>query len=219
MELYRMHYERQFARQEWQYPAMARKTFGPECEVEQICEYDVWQCIKTAPKRKAPGPSGIPNELLVPYSKSLISCVTYLFNRILNTGMVPTAWKLAHIYPVPKKGDLSVIGNYRPISLTENLRKLFERVIAVRVRDVIEPMSIGQGGFRRKRSTLDQVSTLQEMLLQNRGSHIAFLNIKAAYDSVDRSIMWRKLQDLQCPQYLLRVLQGMFDENTAKVQT
>ena len=217
MELYRLHYERQFMRQEWQRPVAATTTFGPLCEVPSISQFEVLECLRNAPKRKAPGPSGIPNELLVPYSECLVRCVTYLFDRILNTGMVPTAWKLAHIYPVPKKGDLSVIGNYRPISLTENLRKLFERVIAVRVRDVIEPMSIEQGGFRRKRSTLDQVATLQEMLLQNRGSHIAFLDIKAAYDSVDRSIMWRKLQDLQCPHYLLKVLQGMFDENTAKV--
>lgn len=39
---------------------------------------------------------------------------------------VPSSWTRSLIYPVPKKGNLSVISNYRPISLIEVLRKIFE---------------------------------------------------------------------------------------------
>ena len=218
METYRTHYQKQFSRLEWQTPCpISPDPLGPENQIIPIGEYEVWSAMKNAPRRKAPGPTGIPNELLVPYSTSLVQCLAFLFNKILRAGCVPKAWTVAHIQPVPKKGDLKLISNYRPISLTENLRKLFERIILDRVRSVVEPLSASQGGFRRKRSTLDQIATLQELLMKSENRHIVFLDIRAAYDSVDRCLLWMKLNQRNCPRYLSDVLKALFDRNTAKV--
>ena len=52
-----------------------------------------------------------------------------LFNLPFKTGSLPADWKLAHIVPIHKKGDKDDIENYRPISLTSIISKVFEKCI------------------------------------------------------------------------------------------
>jgi hypothetical protein len=60
----------------------------------------------------------------------------------------------------------------------------------------VEPLSVEQGGFRDHRGTMDQIATLQEWICQStalqRDRFLAFLDIKAAYDQVDRRILWNR---------------------------
>jgi hypothetical protein len=105
-------------------------------------------------------------------------------------GVVPSSWTRALICPVPKKGDLSHITNYRPISLTETSRKLFELCL-LRHLQPLANLSREQGGFRSSRSTIDQVEALDKLIRSAKRQHrrhpeMAFLDIKAAYDSVPR---------------------------------
>ncbi len=49
-----------------------------------------------------------------------------LYNASLSSGMVPSAWKHAHVVPIFKKGDRAVPANYRPVSLISSLDKGLE---------------------------------------------------------------------------------------------
>ena len=42
---------------------------------------------------------------------------------------MPTQYKEANVCPIPKKGDLSLVSNHRPISLLNSEDKLFERLV------------------------------------------------------------------------------------------
>jgi hypothetical protein len=50
----------------------------------------------------------------VPY---ILSPLTYIFNKILSTGIFPDRVKLSEIKPLFKKGDKTEFSNSRPISL------------------------------------------------------------------------------------------------------
>ncbi|KAG0162440.1 hypothetical protein DFQ29_004116, partial [Apophysomyces sp. BC1021] len=77
-------------------------------------------------------------------------------------------------------------------------------------------LDIAQGGFRAKRSTLDQALCLHEIMgdFAKHGQEppvVVFLDIKAAYDSTDRTIIWETLRHY-VSEPLLRLLRNMFDD-------
>ena len=55
--------------------------------------------------------------MLKPVAKAVAKPLSILFNRSLNEGDYPDIWKIANVTPIFKKGDKSLVSNYRPVSL------------------------------------------------------------------------------------------------------
>ncbi len=47
--------------------------------------------------------------------------------------------------------------------------------------------------------------------------HLAFLDIKAAYDSVPRDELWRRLAEIEVPVPTIGILRALFDHNSAQL--
>ena len=180
----------------------------------------VSECIMKSPKGKAPGISGLTADLLHPIVDLISPILSMLFCTYMTLSMVPSSWKRALLCPVPKKGDLSRISNYRPISLTEITRKIYEMCLLSRLQSEIT-LSREQGGFRTGRSTIDQVQCLDAVVkairVSGRSVHMAFLDIKAAYDSVPRGELWRRCVDIGLDAVSIESLRSLFDHNSAQL--
>ena len=193
-------------------PFCFEAIFLPEC-------FD--KAIKTLAKGKACGGSGIPGEVFQALREWIWEPLQLLFLFCANNGVVPRSWTKARIHPVPKKGDLTKISNYRPISLTEVGRKLFESMLLPHLTSTVEPLSVEQGGFRARRGTMDQIAALQEWISQSiqlkRDRFMAFLDIKAAYDQVDRRLLWLRCRKRGMSSNMIALLQALFDSNQSYV--
>ena len=180
----------------------------------------VLECILRSPAHKAPGLTGLSADLLHPIASLVAPLLTSLFCTYSFLDVIPSSWARALICPVPKKGDLSLISNYRPISLTEVCRKIYEMCILDRLKATVS-LSREQGGFRTGRSTLDQIQALDSVINNIRASgkrpYLAFLDIKAAYDSVPRAELWRRCEILGVDVPLLSCLRALFDHNSAQL--
>ncbi|KAG2220508.1 hypothetical protein INT45_000919 [Circinella minor] len=77
---------------------------------------------------------------------------------------IPSAWRVAQVIPVYKKGESSLPSNYRPISLTSVLRKVMEICLTDSIHSASPLLDIAQGGFRPQRSALDQALCLHELV-------------------------------------------------------
>ena len=83
--------------------------------------------------------------------------------------------------PIPKPGeDATNPTNYRPISLTSCLCKTLQRIINARLVRFLEKnklISKCQSGFRRGRSTTDQLVRLESLIRDGfiRGDHVVSL--------------------------------------------
>ena len=99
---------------------------------------------------------------------------------------------------------LSVIkmdcSNYRGITLLNTAYKIFACVLYQRLLPYAEE-NIGeyQGGFRFDRSTTDQLFAIRQILEKCREHNIElhqlFIDFKAAYDSIIRSVLWNIMAD------------------------
>ena len=64
--------------------------------------------------------------------------LSVVFRRLLRLGSFPACCRQANVTPIPKGPSSSSVANYRPISITSVLSKVFERLVAVRVGRFVE---------------------------------------------------------------------------------
>ena len=83
------------------------------------------------------------------------------FNLSLRLGKLPLEWKRSNVVPVFKKGDKSVISNYRPMSLLSLFSRLCERCILDKlIPNLLELLSPKQHGFVPKKFCVTQLLTV-----------------------------------------------------------
>ena len=106
--------------------------------------------------RKACGPDNVPSCVLKENAEILAPILCQIFTKSYADGRVPIQMKRANVVPLFKGGDRSFPNNFRPVSLTPIISKLFESIVHDKMRDHIESnnmMSQYQHGFRKNHST------------------------------------------------------------------
>ena len=105
---------------------------------------------------KAPGIDSVGSRMLTKISDGICDFVADVFNK---SGDVPQDWKLANVSPVFKIGLKSDPLNYRPISLTVNLCKVFESIMRDKIVEHLEKYKLVkamQHGFVRNKIMFDK---------------------------------------------------------------
>ncbi|CEG82710.1 hypothetical protein RMATCC62417_16742 [Rhizopus microsporus] len=172
---------------------------GPHPVTPDVCpitESTVrYALLRRLSRRKAPGADHLRTEMLLPIAEVIVPVITLLFQLCWKWSCVPRLWCTAQLLELCLQSELE---NTAP---------------------TLDPV---QGGFRRQRSALDQALCLQEICRQHRLDHyneppvLAFLDIKSAYDTVERSIIWRALET-HVSDPMLGLLQCLFDKVSIEV--
>ena len=168
-----------------------------------ICERKVVKALRSLNTSKSTGPDDVPAIVLKKCALELAPVLSRLYHVSLIAGRCPSSWKVAHIIPVPKKGDKSDPLNYRPIAITSIIGKVFERLLSEALISHLDSnnlLSDQQYGFRRARSTGDllaYVTHLWSSSLDKFGESTAVaLDISKAFDRVWHSALFNKLHAL-----------------------
>ena len=80
-------------------------------------------------KRTTSGPDDLPYWLFRDFGYHLAPVITDVFNASLLQHTVPLLWKEANIRPAPKELPFTSCNQLRPISLTNIIMRLFERLV------------------------------------------------------------------------------------------
>ena len=111
--------------------------------------------------------------------------IQMLFQRSLNSGVFPRKWAIGHVNILPKSGDLSNLGNWRPITQTCIPAKLLEKTVQSRLMKIL--MQYGQidenqYGFVPNRSTqlavMETVCDFYHALNSNLITGVLFLDVR-----------------------------------------
>ena len=185
---------------------------------------EVERAIASLKCRKAAGLDGLQGELLKYGGTPVAEQLTELIQACWDAGNAPSMWRDAKIITIYKrKGDKSVCGNSRGISLLSTGGKVYARVLLMRliehVAEKVLPES--QSGFRRDRSTTDMtfvLRLLQEKCREQRMDlYTAFVDLSKAFDTVNRDLLWRVLAKFGCPNTFVRAVMSLHNEMKASV--
>ena len=143
-------------------------------------------------KNSTPGKDRIHNLFLKNAPLFIQEYLLNLFNSSWLKENIPNKWLKAILIPICKPNkEPSQVKSYRPISLLSCISKLMERMVASRLEWILEAhnlMSYTQCGFRKQRSTIDQLTLIDNDIrtsLQNNGVCIAaFIDLTGAFDRV-----------------------------------
>uniref|UniRef100_A0A914VKP3 Reverse transcriptase domain-containing protein n=1 Tax=Plectus sambesii TaxID=2011161 RepID=A0A914VKP3_9BILA len=191
--------------------------------IHAITKAEVNLTLRRMKNGKAVGPDGIPTEAWKACGTTGVIWLTVLFNRILESGKMPDAWRSSTIAPIyKKKGDVQQCSNYRGIKLLSHTMKLWERVIDARLR-AASKVAPNQFGFTPGRSTTDAIFTLRILIEKHREKrqplHFAFIDMEKAYDRVPRDLIWWALRKKRIPEQYVRIIQDMYSKAQAAVRT
>jgi ribonuclease HI len=161
----------------------------------------------TLPNNKAPGPDGLPYELIKSGPEPLVSLIFEAVNVILTSAdLTPLNWKGGLLRFLFKKGDPLEMSNYRPVCLLDCIYKLVSAIITDRLYLLVEKHGLlhsSQEGFRRLRNTQRQAQSLHwafEKAKENKETlFCAYLDFENAFNSVDLEAVWRWLEALGIP--------------------
>ena len=150
----------------------------------------------------AAGPDGIPAKFLIKTKENIAIPLGMMMRKSIDQGKIPDVLKLAFITPIHKGGSKLRPENYRPVSLTSHIMKIFERVVKAQLikhlvdHNLINP---GQHGFVPGRSTqtqlLDHFCRVYEAIEEGARLDTVYLDFAKAFDKVDHQILLRKLAE------------------------
>ena len=129
---------------------------------------------------------------------------------------LPQPFKDALIIAIyKKKGDCSDCGNYRGISVLSTAGEIVANILLKRLQttaDVI--LTESQFGFRRSRSTIDMIFTLQQLqekAVEQQSLYMVFIDLSKSFNTVDRSTVWILLRRYGCPETFVNIIPEFHD--------
>ena len=85
---------------------------------------EVKNIVTNSKPKLSAGFDEIPLKQLKSSPNNIIMALSHIFNLSLSTGKVISDFKITKVIFLYKKGDVSDINNYRPISLLSNMSKI-----------------------------------------------------------------------------------------------
>lgn len=194
------------------------------CDIQFNEEDIIIKAIASMSTRSSPGPDKFPSIILKQCKNELATPLYILWRKSLDKGEVPKIHKHQTIVPIFKKDSKAKPENYRPVSLTSHILKVFERVLRGRIVQYIEEnnlLSKNQYGFRPGRSTISQllahINSMIEILERNHNADVLYLYFAKAFDKVCHKTLLQKLEGFGIQGKILNWLKSFLNERYQRV--
>ena len=183
------------------------KTSYQECidQIEDlvISEQDVLNIIEKMDTSKSVGPDNVHPKLISNLSKNkdFVKALTELYRQCYGSSYIPNVWKTAHVTAIHKKGCKSDAQNYRPVSLTCILCKVYEKIVRSHILAHVAPKIVpNQHGFTSGKSCLSNllefIDVANELIAAGECVDIFYMDFQKAFDTVPHYRLITKLKNL-----------------------
>ena len=174
---------------------------------------------------KAMGPDNVHPKLLSYLSEdiSIVDAVVLLLSACSSEKCIPEIWKTATVVALHKKGSVHNPNEYRPVSLTCIMCKVYEKLIREYILDGIEAvLSDKQHGFMRGRSCLsnllETMDAVNDLLAEGGCADILYFDFSKAFDSVPHHRLLVKLKNFGIPDDILGIIENFLAGRSMRVK-
>lgn len=191
----------------------------------EISRAEISKCVKKLKTGKAAGNDEIPYEFYKEGGNGIIEGMHGLFKNVWSEERVPRKWNESRVTLLHKGGHKSKkeLKNYRPITLTDTISKVFCGVLNERLKGIFERnkvMGEEQNGFRMDRRGEDNMFVVREVIenmkKSGRKGYFAFLDIEKAYDRVNRYKMCKILETVGVSEKIVNIIKSMYENTRAR---
>jgi hypothetical protein len=160
-------------------------------------------------------------------SPSLSNYLKDIISLCFNTGLVPSQWNEATIYPIPKPTDWNCqLKNTRPICLLETARKLMTKIMNNRLANILYRFHILKGnnyaglpGGSCHTPIHILESIIHDASSNNKSLFIFLQDISKAFDSIDTNMLEMAMLRLKLPLGFIKLTISLFTNRSNRVIT
>ncbi|KAF1325866.1 Rxlr effector protein, partial [Globisporangium splendens] len=191
-----------------------------------ITEKEVREAIAALHRHKAGGVDSLNNDFYKDCEDVMVEVLVQEFNNIQRGAPMPRSFGQGIVIPLRKKGDSPNPLDYRPITLLTTTYKLFAKVLATRLQDILLwIIGEAQQGFVRDRLMENAILIMQAAL--DKAYHnsaeglddapgIVMLDFMKAYDTLDRDFLYLVLRKFGFGRQFVDLVHRMHSDTTAQ---
>ena len=176
-------------------------------------------------KRTSSGPDELPFWLWRDFAYDLAPVITSVFNCSLKHQTVPTPWKMANITPLPKVAAPKSLIQLRPISVTNVIIRLFERIIYSCELSHISTECINKDQFAYKKGVNSTMTLIKSQHMWHQwmdrkatAVRIFSFDFSKAFDSVSHNIVCEKLKTCHLNTYVYNWIISFLSDRVQRVK-
>ena len=180
--------------------------------------------IKSTKPKNSLDINGVSTKLLHFVADQIATPLCHIFNLSIRTGIFPDKFKISKTCPIYKKGDQMDPENYRGVSLIDNLSKVFEKILAFKIKEFLDSNNFfykHQYGFRPNMNTnqalLDIINDITKEINKDRPTVAVFFDVAKAFDAVPHNILFAKLEHYGIRGNALELIKSYFNGRRQKV--
>ena len=180
-----------------------QQNITPLCVLRPATALEVRTIIMNSPSKSCEL-DPMPTWLLKKCIGGILPIIVRLVNTSLRSGRFPDSFKEAVIRPILKKPNLNTdeLKNYRPVSNLQFVSKIIEKTVMARLEEHIVDNNLhdpSQSAYKKCHSTETALLKIHNDILASLDNKhciiLASLDLSAAFDTVDHTILLHRLQN------------------------
>eukprot|EP00253_Pinus_taeda_P002669 PITA_02669 len=181
-----------------------------------VTEEEITNIVWSMDPDKAPGPDGFSIHFYRICWEIIKFDLFRMIRGVLKKAKMGGGTKSTFLALIPKETNPRSFDRYRPISLCNSSYKIVAKLLANRIKPLLQNLiSPAQGGFVKGRQILDNVIQIQEALhssyARKEQGMIIKLDMSNAFDRVNRSFLFRVLEAFGFCQDFINIIKACID--------
>ena len=183
---------------------------------------EIHKAIKMMQPNKSPGEDGLPIEFYRIFWQDIKAFLFDSYKYSLEHNNLSITQKRGVISLLPKKNDLLLLKNWRPLTLLNVDYKILAKIIATRLKQsLIHIINQDQTGFLEKRFIGQNIASILEIIDHCEDNDLAAvlisIDFEKAFDKLDWDFLWKAMSFFKIPENIISWVKTLYSGSNSCV--